>query len=391
MVIFRRHLHRSTHAHLFDRVATSINASTVTSTRKSHTSELLPSPPYVTSNTSGISVRTRASDAGAASTPGRASFITTTGITTLFAGTTGNRPNPVDKPPPATSPPPSMTSSNMPPSTSATAYNITIYHNNLLAFVRSGPNWISNLAKPGVISKALEDLEKLLRSTESHIEHLGGSIPSQLSRCSTSSKHKRSLGLLAIVQDLAGDALDLVRCVKAISEDLSNEIRQLIKEPPSSEMVKLIEEQLDALTQALEEQEDGHSSTADKASSVPKTTISTPSPSSTTSSSSSTTVESCSVTFTGQPDDDDDAAVIERRAGSKPIDRIGSCVFPNQARAIQPGSLSFGKFTGLQQYPKGNSGRDKLIYDTADKWYIVKRGGKYFYDLAFPLYAWVSA
>ncbi|KAL8918608.1 MAG: hypothetical protein Q9208_007252 [Pyrenodesmia sp. 3 TL-2023] len=95
-----------------------------------------------------------------------------------------------------------------------------------------------------------------------HIELLGGSIPSPLGGCSNGSNHKRRAGLFAIVQD-----------VEAIVEDLSAEIRQLINQPPSPEVVKLIEEQLDALKQVSEEQGNGHPSTKNSASSVPQSTI----------------------------------------------------------------------------------------------------------------------
>ncbi|KAL9018658.1 MAG: hypothetical protein Q9185_004069 [Variospora sp. 1 TL-2023] len=135
----------------------------------------------------------------------------------------------------------------------------------------------------------------------------------------------------------------LPRCVEAIAEDLSAEIRQLNRQPPSPEMAQLIEEQLDALKQVSEEQKDGRSSSAESPSSFPESTIST-SPSSSsfsyTASSFSTTVEPCSATYTGQADDEDDApnyrwslfkdrrhspAVLIRRKKGTPrwIDTIG--------------------------------------------------------------------
>lgn len=295
-----------------------------------------------------------------------------------------------------------------------------VYHEELVAFVRSGRDWVSNLAKPGIVIKASEDVEMLLRSTESHILRLRGSIPSPLSGCSNGSKHKRRAGgLFAIIPNLIGDALALARCVEAIAEDLSAEMRQLIKQqPPSPEMIKLIVEQLDALKQVSDEQEKEHSSTADSASSVPESTISTtpsPSPSSSTASSSSTTVESCSATYTDQADDDDDAddddaddddatgyrgSLVKNRRHSAPdlikrkknplksINAIGNtqgeCRFPDGKKATQPPYLTYGKFIGLDKQRNANNGANERIFNAASKWYVVVRAGKYFWRNRLP-------
>ncbi|KAL8759359.1 MAG: hypothetical protein Q9184_003646, partial [Pyrenodesmia sp. 2 TL-2023] len=273
----------------------------------------------------------------------------------------------------------------MPLSTSATAHGTMVYYNDLVTFIQSGRDWVSNLAKPGVISKASEDIEKLLQSTESYIRLLGGNIPSPLGGCSNSSKHKRRAGLFTIVQDLISDALSLARCVEAIAEDLSTEIRQLINQPPGPEIVQLIEKQLDALKQVSEEQEDGHSSTADSASSAPESTLSTtpsPSPSSSTASSSSTTVGSCSATYAAQADNDDNAPeyrrslktkarrysapVLIERMDSELIEAIGVCNFPIPVSAKPPPYWQFGKFLNSGKFPQQNKG---------DKWTDLQTSG----------------
>lgn len=272
-----------------------------------------------------------------------------------------------------------------------------VYYDDLVASVRSGRDWVSNLSNLGVIGKASEDIEKLLRSTENHIGFLGGTFPSPLGGCSNSSKHKGRAGPFSILKDLIGHALDLASCVEAIAEDLSAEIQQLIKQPPGLEMVKLIEEQLNALKQVSEEQEDGHSSTADSASSAPESTISTiPSPSlpSSTASSSSTTVESCSATYTGQADDDDydgpedrrslvkhrrhSAPDLMRRKDEELIEAIGVCNFPEQVSAKPPPFSPLRKFLSFGKFPQQNNREDGRIYDAASKWYVVVRAGKYF-------------
>ncbi|KAL8968309.1 MAG: hypothetical protein Q9197_004949 [Variospora fuerteventurae] len=142
-------------------------------------------------------------------------------------------------------------------------------------------------------------------------------------------------------------------------------------------MVQLIEEQLDALKQVSEEQEDGRSSTAESASSLPESTIST-SP----------------TTYTGQVDDEDDApdyrrslckhrlqsaAVLIRRKKGPPrsIDTIGDaksgCKFPDQKRAIQPIWLENGGLIKLHNQPNGQNGANKRVYDATSKWYVVVR------------------
>ncbi|KAL8647567.1 MAG: hypothetical protein Q9210_005482 [Variospora velana] len=378
-------------------IPSGVNASIISSTEPSPRSDPTSPSPHVTSPVLGTGVRPGISNSGAASGAGHASSVARIDSSTPSTATTGKKPSQFTSPAPGTSPPSSRTSSSLPSRTSAAADDNLVYDDDLVAFVRSGRDWVSNLAKPGIISKASKDVEMLLRSTKRRIEHLGGTIPSPLGGCSNGSKHKRRAGLFSIVQDLIGDALGLARCVEAIAEDLSAEIRQLNRQPPSPEMVQLIEEQLGALKEVSEEQEDGRSSTADSASSIPESTISTspsPSPSSSTDSSSSTTVESCSATYTGQVNDEDDApdyrrslvkdrrhsaAVLIRRKKGPPrsIDTIGDaksgCKFPGQKSAIQLIWLEYGGFIKLNNQPNGQKGANKRVYDAASKWYVVAR------------------
>ncbi|KAL8830394.1 MAG: hypothetical protein Q9170_005751 [Blastenia crenularia] len=294
----------------------------------------------------------------------------------------------------STTPPASPVSSDLPRSTSA-------YHDDLIAFIQSGRHWLPDLAKPEVDRKALDDIEKLSRSTENQIQQLGGSVvPHPPGSCSTGARTGRRLSLLEVIRGLAGNALGLVRCVDDVVDDLSAEIKQLTTVPPSLGTVKLIEDQLNALDQAAKEQGDEHPSASMKASSHPSSTdsiTSAPSPasstvwsSSSTAQSSSSPVDSCSVVVDNNQADNGGnvlhhrrSLIKDRRPAAAPlypradsprsIKNISVCFFLSGVEAVQPAYLGYSQFWGLESQRNGQRGRNGRVWDATSKWYLVRR------------------
>lgn len=267
--------------------------------------------------------------------------------------------------------------------------------------MQGGRGWASDITKPEVKTRAINQVKNIKDNTENMIKDLGGKVPPTSNACSQAGKRKRGLfNPLDTVKNLAKDALGLANCISNIVEDISNEIGPLTGPPPGGDIIPTLNTQIDALDQASKEENDKDdddnddneksSSASDSSSTAASSTASS------SASSTSSAADSCP-TYT-LPDDDlsqwegvpTDDLVAEKRdimshypigynnikaraSDVDPIDQINSCSFPDGIKVTLPGYVSAGGLRKMGDKPNLQKGLHGEVYEATARWYVAER------------------